>query len=119
MKKHLLYKPIDIIKESEKAVCIKNIEFSEDMQLLINNGWNFKQCYANKKPFWMPKSQIDIVNNQIIAITKWMYNQLILYVDCPIILKEDVKDLEVKTATRLSKKINSCIEQNNKLKDLF
>lgn len=113
MKKHELYKYVDIIKESPKAVCIKNTEIDDAFGQILNQSLAYRQCYVNRKPFWIPKSQIEIKNNQIVAITKWMYNQLIFYVDCPICLKEDVDDLKEHYNTIFSKRIAEETRINN------
>lgn len=115
MKKHELYNYIDIIKETEKAMCIKNTEIGDAFGQLLNQSLAYKQCYVNRKPFWIPKSQIEIKNNQIVAITKWMYNQLIFYVDCPVCLKEDVEEIKEKYLTRINKSIKEKTILNNKI----
>ena len=112
MKMHKLYKPVEIIKESDKAVCIKNIEFEDNDAYHLNNDWNYKQTYMNKKPFWIPKTQIEIQDNQIVGITKWMYNQLLIYIDCPITLQETI---DYTNKTTLSRRMQT----QNKLKELI
>lgn len=100
MKIHKLYKPVEIIKESEKAVCIKNIEFKDEDGKYLNGNWTYKHTYMNKKPFWLPKSQIEIKNNQIVGVTKWMYNQLLMYIDCPITLQETIDYASERTLSK-------------------
>lgn len=116
MKLHKLYEPVEIIKESEKAVAVKNIEITEETSNCMN------QClishipyYAHLKPFWIPKSQIEIQNNKIVAITKWIYNQLLVFSDCPITLDEDVKKIEKKYETYISKKIKTQNDVHNSI----
>lgn len=97
MKIHALYEPIPIIKETEKAVCIKNKEVSDAMQdVMILEQTIYKVPFndrirVNGKPFWLPKSQIETKDNFVVGITKWFYNQMLLFADCPIVTKEDVE----------------------------
>lgn len=111
MKKHLLYEPTEIIKETEKAVCIKRKDLTDTMvealkfNMMLPNKY---RLFVKGGNFWIPKSQIDIENNKIIAITKWMYNQLIMFIDCPICLQEDigaVDAIEKKYSSQIGKRI--------------
>ena len=92
MKTHELFKPIDIIDETEKAVKVESLPITEQMEkdanLLHYSGF---RIWFKGEPFWLPKSQIEMKDNKVIAVTKWLYNQHLMFIDSPLCLKEDVE----------------------------
>lgn len=115
MKFHKLYKPVDIVDSSDKAVKVNVLEFDDRMgkaAALINGSGG--RTYQHKKPMWVPKSQIEIKNNQVVAMTKWYYNQTLIYIDSPFCLEEDFYK-ECEYASYYNKRIGQLTELKNKV----
>ena len=97
-KLHNLYYKIDVEKETEKAVYIKARKVDTNDVLEINElvcVVAHQPCYKLKNAgFWLPKSQIEIADNKVTKITKWLLNTLNIYYDCPLILEEEVAELK-------------------------
>lgn len=98
-KLHNLYYKVDIEKETEKAVYIKarKVDF-KDLERINELCSVAHQDYFKTKNtgFWLPKSQIEIADNKVTKITKWLLNTFDNYFDCPLILEEDVAELQKK-----------------------
>lgn len=97
-KLHNLYYKVEIEKETEKAVYIKarEIDFKdlEEINELVNVVGH-QPCFKTKGTgFWLPKSQIEIADNKVTKITKWLLNTFDNYYDSPLILEEEVAELK-------------------------
>ena len=97
-KLHSLYYKVDIEKETEKAVYIKARKVDDKDVLEVNELVSVvahQPCYKLKKTgFWLPKSQIEIADNKVTKITKWLLNTFDIYYDSPLILEEEVAELK-------------------------
>lgn len=92
MKLHKLANKIKIDKQTENAVFVKSKELTEKDYKTVEDIWLLGiNVYIKKDGFWLPKSQIEIVDGFVTKITLWLYNKLSnQYWDFPTILDEEM-----------------------------
>lgn len=89
MKFYKFAEKIKIKKETERAVFVESAKLSEEDYKTVEDIWHLGvSVYIKKDGFWLPKTQVEVVENYVTGITLWLYNKLSnTYWDFPAILE--------------------------------
>lgn len=91
-----LHNKLKIVKESNKAVAVKSLPMEEkDYKTVQWLFWEVGNTYIKGNLFWLPKSQVEIDGDCVVAVSSFIKRVNDKFWDSPLMTEKEFKKVKL------------------------